>query len=89
MPSYKCVGGPNDGQYREIPNGDKEIMLRSARPLPTLSEPMDSITMDTAVNYTVTYYTLRTLAKGGLIVLRYLAPKDWSDTRAVEYQFTK
>lgn len=90
MPMYKCVGGPRDGNYIEVTPGARDIIIQTrAKPLPPLSEPMDLVTLNDVVEITITRYTLRTLARGGLTVVRYLAPEDWSDTRAVEYQFTK
>jgi len=87
---YKCVGGPRDGQYVEVTPGAKDIILQTpTKPPPSMSEPMDLMTMDDVVEITVTRYTLRTIASHGLTVIRYLAPEDWSDTRAIEYQFTK
>lgn len=90
MAYFRCVGGPNDGQCVEIAAGEKDIVLQHA-PEQQLKPPINSpyVTPEDTAIIIKTRYTLRSIMQSDDYIIRYLAPEDWTDERAVRYQFTK
>lgn len=99
MPCYKCVGGPNDGQSVEMESNVKDIVLFHSLSKEhwlhrsTVDELSPYCTDDTAI-IVETHYTLRNIQGTGndgkpYDVVRFLAPEDWTDHCAIQYQFTK
>lgn len=97
----KCVGGPHDGEWRDVRDGDKNVILnRSTSPPVSISDPpetwSDSVTIEQS-HYTVRYICgtherERDAMTGHRVphrVVEFLAPVEWTDEQAIRHQFSK
>lgn len=80
MPFYKCVGGPNDGQYVKLPDNAKDVMLPSPSAIAHGIQTTIGDFCEDAATITRTRYTARRLCSvnadcwNNLAV--FLAPDD-------------
>ena len=84
MAILKCIGGFNDGEYYDVKDlkvGDIfNIQERVLTPVP----PHRINAVRQLETIKINQYRIRTLAN-----FYYLAPVDWTDQEAVEWQFKK
>ena len=90
----KCVGGPRDGQYWEMPAHYKDIFIPAPRTLLADPSVFDRETIEnTASAIEATRYTRRILASvnnvGERDEMQFLAPDGMSDMDALRLQFSK
>ncbi len=94
MPVYKIVGGPHDGDFADVAPGVKDVQLKHPP-----SGPVDDSLFtsgETTMTEVITY-TLRSINVGRHVghhwedvpVIKFLAPADWSDVKAIQHQFSK
>lgn len=88
MAKLKCVGGPRDGQYWEMPGHYKDIKIQN----PHQITPSGSVVIySPSISFTV--YTRRMLCSmgknGEKDEFQFLAPEGMSDMEAFRLQFSK
>ena len=87
MPHLKCVGGPSDGRRAYVVDGWKDVRI----PDPESKKAANYWHGDAQVSVTIstTVYTVRELRGPDDWRLRFLAPAEWPDFKAIEHQFAK
>jgi hypothetical protein len=83
----KVVGGPRDGETVSLNEGERDIKLHDPLPPSTYKYGDPFTATGPAISWTV--YTVRYLRSRPDWQLIFLAPADWSDTKAIEHQFQK
>lgn len=90
MPYLKCIGGPHDGLQYMVEDGRRDLIVQSIEPEAYVLDSSRQI-IPAAVSATLERYTVRELRtndfRGDRTFIRFLAPAEWSDEKAILHQF--
>ena len=88
----KCVGGPHDGEWRDIRDGERDVILsRNTSPPISINEPPEN--WPESVTIEKSHYTVRAIWEGRsgkpMQTVQFLSPVEWTDAQAIIHQFKK
>lgn len=88
MAALKCIGGTNDGEYYEVGNlkyGDLfQIHQQVGAPVMLSLETI----MPDKIDFKVSVYKITEIRCNNKQLI-FMKPSDWTDERALEWQFSK